>query len=203
MRFNFENIVGRRFILVLMTALLALGMVACGDNDKDGDKENNHSNHVQEDAGNDTGVKPDAAVENDAAVESDAAVETDVPVDTDGKDDTDAEVIPTPLEVEGTWVTEFGDEEITATQWGFSPLVKYDNAKRVAFTLNAADAAYNPGKYGKIVWTPIVDNSFYYCTVEFALDTLADAENSTTPFDATNPDEEGCGTFAWSKLTRK
>lgn len=31
MRITFENFVGRRFILVLLSAILALGMVACGD----------------------------------------------------------------------------------------------------------------------------------------------------------------------------
>lgn len=191
MRFTFENFVGRRFILVLMTALLALGMVACGDDDKDADKDNNHSGHVHEDAGHDTGSKPDVEDETDAADEQ------------DGKDETDADETPEALEVLGSWASEYGDEDITETQWGFYPLVKYDNAERVAYTRSADDAEYNPGKYGKIVWLPIVDDSFYYCTVEYALDTLEDAENSTETADATNPEEEGCGGFPWTKLTRK
>ncbi|SRR5690554_5391158 len=192
MRFTFENIVGRRFLLVLMTALLALGMVACGDDDgKDSNNDKTDVGQVQEDAGQDTGVKTDAADEVDAADEQDT------------EDETDAADVPEELEVLGSWSSQYGDEEITATQWGYSPLVKFDNAERVAYTRSADDAEYNPGKYGKIVWTPLVDDSFYYCTVEYALDTLEEAENSTTAFDATNPDESGCGGFSWTKLTRK
>jgi hypothetical protein len=66
------------------------------------------------------------------------------------------------------------------------------------------DDQYNPSKFTKIVYTEPVDDSFYYCWVEFSLDTLGAAKASQATADASDPDNTGCGgSFPWTKATRK
>jgi hypothetical protein len=59
---------------------------------------------------------------------------------------------------------------------------------------------FNPDTYDRTVWTDLEGGSFYFCTIDYGLDTAEEAEASTTPFDASDP-ENGCGGFPWTKLT--
>jgi hypothetical protein len=112
------------------------------------------------------------------------------------------------IEIAGTWAGEFDDTEvIDSDTWEFSyasaEIVDFDNSKNVAITKNPADAEYDPGKYNKIVWTEPKDGEFYYCTVDFGLDSVAEAKASEAEADETDLDEIGCGGFAWSKLSEQ
>ncbi|MBA2663256.1 MAG: hypothetical protein H0U74_13265 [Bradymonadaceae bacterium] len=108
------------------------------------------------------------------------------------------------IEVSGTWTTSFGGTEIiTAERWDLTDIVTFDNTARWAVTQNDADAEFSPGKFNRFVWTPLVNDSFYYCWADFALDSAELAESSDAEVDATNPDEDGCGGFSWTKMTRQ
>ena len=52
-----------------------------------------------------------------------------------------------------------------------------------------------------IVWTEIDGDSFFYCTVDFGLDSAEDAENTAMSADDTDPENDGCGGFSWTVLT--
>ncbi len=107
------------------------------------------------------------------------------------------------IETYGIWATNFASTStVTGESWDGATIVEYDNAANRAITRNAADASWDPGKYNKIVWTDKgADRSFHYCTVDFGLDTAADAKSSDKTADATDPDNSGCGMFGWTKLT--
>lgn len=109
----------------------------------------------------------------------------------------------TSIAVRGRYTSNFGElEVIDGTQWGFTQLIEFDNATRVAITQNPATDMYNPSKYNRYVWTPkSQDGSFYYCTVDYGLQTVELARSSTKVADATAPMTAGCGGFAWTKLT--
>ena len=64
------------------------------------------------------------------------------------------------------------------------------------------DDEFNPNKYSRYVWTEPTNESFYYCTVDFGLETLDEALMSTTQADPSDPETGGCGGFAWTKLVR-
>lgn len=119
------------------------------------------------------------------------------PESTDPVDETPAEI-----EVAGEWESQFGDKTtITSKKWGVSDIAKYDNDDKWAVVQMPADDEYNPSKFAKIVWTEIVDDSFYECWVTFGKETAEEAEASTETADSTNPDEDGCGGFSWTKMT--
>ena len=102
----------------------------------------------------------------------------------------------------GTYTSSFGDQEvITPWMWGSAKVVEYDNGQRWAVTQNSATAEYNAGKFNKLVWTQPKDGVFYYCWVDFGLDTAQAAKNSDKTADDSNPDESGCGDFSWTKLS--
>ena len=109
------------------------------------------------------------------------------------------------LEVLGTFDTSFGSEEtVTAEAWGSAAIVAFDNDANFAITQNAEDAEFSPSAFNKLVWTePATDGSFYYCTVDFGLETQAAAEASEKTADDSDPDNSGCGGFSWTKLTPK
>lgn len=105
------------------------------------------------------------------------------------------------LEVIGAYGSAFGDETITATKWGATTIVEFDNANNFAITQNTADDMFNPSKFNRIVWTePNDKGSFFYCFVDFGKDTAAEAKQSTETADATDPANGGCGGFAWTAL---
>jgi hypothetical protein len=105
------------------------------------------------------------------------------------------------LEVAGEWKSEFGDQTISVDDWDSAMVVEFDNDENVAFTKNPDDAMYNPGTFGKLVWTEPTDEGFYYCTVDFNLDSLAEAKATEKTADDSDPESMGsCGDFTWTKL---
>ena len=107
------------------------------------------------------------------------------------------------LEVAGEWKGEFADESISDDEWSGTPIVEFDNQDNVAYTQNADDAMFDPSKFNKLVWTEPTDEGFYYCTVDFGLDTLDDAKDSEKTADDAKPGDTGCGMFPWTKLEPK
>ena len=107
------------------------------------------------------------------------------------------------IEVAGSWTGSFGDEVITAAAWNEVPVVEFDNDANVAITKNADDAPFGPGKFNKIVWIEPVGEVFFYCTVDYGLDSAEAAKATAKTADPSDPEKSGCGDFPWSKLTRK
>jgi hypothetical protein len=118
----------------------------------------------------------------------------------------------TGIEIEGTWVSDFGTDVITDEAWssdfGTGPTVSvitdFSNTENVAITRSPDDAEFSPGTYSRIVWTEVSGNSFYNCTVEFGLATEEEAQESEAAPDPSAPEAGGCGdsNFPWTKLSR-
>lgn len=110
-----------------------------------------------------------------------------------------------PLELIGEYADNFdGEQIITASDWNGAAIVEYDNDENVVYTQNADDAMFNPGKFGKTVYTePTKAGEFYFCQIEFAAETLADAKATTNMADDTDLDGHGCSGFSWTKATPK
>lgn len=109
-----------------------------------------------------------------------------------------------PFELVGEYEDNFGGEQIiTETDWNGSAIVGYDNDKNVVYTQFPEDDMYSPSKFAKTVYTEPNDGSFYFCMVEFSLDTLAEAEASEASADDSDPETKGCGDFSWTKATAK
>jgi hypothetical protein len=110
-----------------------------------------------------------------------------------------------PLEIIGEYDDSFmGEQIITADDWNGAAIVGYDNDANVVYTQLPDDDMFNPSKFTKTVYTEPKSGSFYFCQVEFSLDTLADAQASEATADDSNPDESGCGgTFPWTKAIPK
>jgi hypothetical protein len=90
---------------------------------------------------------------------------------------------------------------ITPSFWNSARITDYDNSTNVIYTQNPCDAAWNPGKFSKIVYTEPASGSFYFCTIEYGLGTLEEAQASTKAADSSSPETSGCGPFPWSKAT--
>ena len=114
------------------------------------------------------------------------------------------------IEIVGSWKSNYDAlETIKTTSWSSTAsditttyaVVKFDNEANTAITQNASDASYDPNKFNKIVWTDIVEDTFYYCMTDYSKETLEQAEASSASADASDPDHAGCGDFAWTKLT--
>jgi hypothetical protein len=143
----------------------------------------------------------DAPVANDVATDEVASSDAGFAADSSSADSGDA--MADTIAVAGTWLSNFGGTEtITDQRWSDAIVVEFDNANHVAFTQNPLTATYGPGKFNKLVWTPIAGASFYYCFVDFSLESLAAAKATTKVADASNPDKSGCGGFSWTKLTK-
>jgi len=115
-----------------------------------------------------------------------------------------------PLEIAGTWQNEaFGETDvIDADSWSqdfgtgptVSAIVEFSNSENYAIRKAPHDAAFDPDKFDRTVWTEIDGDSFYYCTPDHGLDTAEEAAASSTAVDADDPDT-GCDGFPWTKLT--
>jgi hypothetical protein len=113
------------------------------------------------------------------------------------------------IEIFGTWSNQFGGTEtIDALSWttvfdsatSVAKVIEFSNEDNEAITQNAADSAFDPSKFNRIVWAD-KDGFVYYCTVDFGLDTLEDARDADTEADASDPDADGCGGNPWTKLS--
>ena len=121
-----------------------------------------------------------------------------------GDDDgDDPGAISSGIEIAGDWKSDFGEETIADNVWGTTPIIRFDNDGNWAITRNADDAEYFPGTFSKIVWTDIIDGGFFYCTVDFGLDSADAAASTAKSADATDPATGGCGDFSWTSLTPK
>jgi hypothetical protein len=110
------------------------------------------------------------------------------------------------FELAGNWESQYGYEAITDAVWKsftLDKVVSFDNTANVAITQNPADATYYPDTFNRIVWTEIVENTFYYCMVDFKLDSAEAAQASTKSADTADLEGKGCGGSAWSKLARQ
>ncbi len=111
------------------------------------------------------------------------------------------------FELEGVWVSEFGEETITQTTWtGYvaQRIARFDNLENVAILQNPPDDAYAPDAFSRVVWTEPEADVFHYCVVAFGHETAEAAEAAPEAnVDRADLDEKGCGGFAWSMLTRK
>lgn len=106
------------------------------------------------------------------------------------------------IELAGVWDGEWdGPTTISASKWGSSSIVKYDNTANWAIVQGAADAEWGANEFTKRVWTDIEDGSFWHCDIEFGKATAAEAEATTNVADASNPAESGCGDFSWTQYT--
>ena len=124
-----------------------------------------------------------------------------------GGDDEDPEVTPDvmqgALEVEGQWGSAFGGvDEIGEGKWGGAAVVEYNNEENWAITQLPETDEFNPSKFNKLVWTEPKDNEFYYCWVDFGLDSAAEAKATDKTADVSKLDD-GCGGFPWTKLSPK
>ncbi|MED5463318.1 MAG: hypothetical protein VX699_01590 [Myxococcota bacterium] len=104
------------------------------------------------------------------------------------------------LEVIGTWASTWGTDIITESSWNAAAIVEYDNVANTAIIQNPEDDEYNPGQFSKLVWTDIVEDVFYYCTVSYGLETVEEASGSENTADVNDLEGSGCGGFAWTKL---
>lgn len=116
-----------------------------------------------------------------------------------------------PLELIGEWESRFGDttyeEVITEDAWGFQAIVEYDNAENIVITQNpdGDDPESFPNTYSRLVYLEPEDDSFYYCTTDFGLETLEEARQAEGVADDSDVETGGCGEgdFPWTKLTKK
>ncbi len=107
-----------------------------------------------------------------------------------------ADFMETDTIADASWVMAFaGDNPFTST----NTVTKFDNAD------NDAILEGDDGTFSRVVWTDIESGSFYSCTADFGLATAEDAEASTKPADASDPESGGCGDsgFPWTKLTKQ
>ena len=112
------------------------------------------------------------------------------------------------IEIAGQWRSNFdADEEISSTSWDFgyyvADLIGFNNAQNVAVTQNPSDAEYDPDKFSRVVWTEPEQGSFYYCTVEFGLESAEEAWASEAVADPTDLDGAGCGGSPWTRLMER
>lgn len=112
--------------------------------------------------------------------------------------DTDVQGV---IEVLGLWADEYGGHtRVTPTSWDTATIVTYDNRANSAVLQNAADDVWNPSKFSKVVWTERAAGEFWFCTVDFGLETALAASATTKTADASSPSTGGCGGFAWTRF---
>jgi hypothetical protein len=104
---------------------------------------------------------------------------------------------------DASWSSQFGDSDPSV-----SKIVEYSNDERSAVILTPDDAAFNPSTYSRFVWTEPAGGSFYYCIAAYGCASAEQAKNgpsddscTLSDVDASDPENAGCGGFAWTKLT--
>lgn len=113
----------------------------------------------------------------------------------------DAGMMMGALEIVGVWANAFGPEDvITEATFNGAAIISYDNAANELVSQNAADDAFNPNLFNKVVWTEPSDGVFHFCTVDFGLDTAEAAQNTPKTADANDLAGAGCGGFPWTRL---
>jgi len=109
-----------------------------------------------------------------------------------------------PIELVGTWTTEFGEETISETRWdGFclQAIARVGNEENVAILETVGGEGCGAG-FSRVIWHEIVADAFDYCTTTYGATTAEEA--ATAPTSAISEDlMTGCGGFPWSHLTKK
>lgn len=119
------------------------------------------------------------------------------------------------LEIGGKWQDDYDTtHDISNQRWftssSFGDVDKsieyYDNDKRYLIWQRPDDDDFNPNKYSKVVWLVAERNlatveKFYYCEIARGSDTFAQAENAPDTSDTSDPENGGCGDFAWTIMT--
>jgi hypothetical protein len=174
----------RTVLMALALCALASAPLGCGDDD-DGDHDHAMGDHDK--AGGGGKGSAGSGASNDAGVSKDA-----------GDSDDDEK-----LEVAGKWMSMFSEDpvEISLEDWDGAEVVAFDNDENEAVTHNPDDAMYSPDTYSKVVWTEPGDDGFYYCIVDFGLESKQAAADSDKVADDSDPENSGCGMFGWTKLT--
>lgn len=123
---------------------------------------------------------------------------------TDAEPPSDAGSALDPLsQIVGTWTSNFGTTEtITTNEWVGYAIVEYDGSARQVIIQSPPDDEYTPNQFHRVVWTPLVANSFHYCWEVFGKETGPDALSDETRANADALDTTGCGGFRWTQLTR-
>lgn len=140
----------------------------------------------------------DAVIANDATTTVDAYVADTSVFDASGDAGADAsEPLPS---IAGLWHDDrFGGTfAIDATNFGS---VRYFALDESAHTLVAETVLMPPlpGElFNKIVWTPIMNGSFYVCLIAPGASTIEDARAVANTTDASDPDSGGCIGNPWS-----
>ena len=94
----------------------------------------------------------------------------------------------------------------SATTYGFkvpgvSYISAYDNETGTIIAQNDASNAYNPDLWSRFDWEYVADK-LWYCQTAYAAES-EEAALATEAADATNPAEEGCGGFSWTRCQTK
>lgn len=220
-----------RTIALFMAMILASSVVACGDDDTTPTDNNTAQDTYDEGDTSDAGHNdPDGNDEDADAGPSDpdgtdATPDADEPdadepdvdepdADEPDADEPDTDTTPDDFELIGVYDSSFGGvETITASTWStasedfptvLTKIDSFDNDENFAVTQNAEDAEYSPDAFNKVVWTePDEVGAFFYCTVDFGLDTAEEAASSEETADASDPATSGCAGFSWTQLTPK
>lgn len=134
--------------------------------------------------------------------------------------------MPEQMELNGTWSDGFSTHSILASRtisggtsgfWnsgGNGTVLEFSNSTRTAYVktgipgwCTGQGAAYpncpcfSAGEcYNRNVWTKS-GGDFYYCQIVYNKSTLDAAKADATTADPSNPSANGCGGFAWSKMT--
>jgi hypothetical protein len=110
----------------------------------------------------------------------------------------------------GEWQTHFGAVERIDMEgwWTFNgpdtfgvEVVWVDDEARVAITRNPEDADFGPGQYNRTVWIDADAGGYWYCVVDFGLESLESAQASDATADPSEPATSGCGGFGWTLLS--
>ena len=129
-------------------------------------------------------------------VEGTTIEDLDVPTD-------DVIETSTDLEIGGLWSDNYGGwTSIDNASWGTKSILEYNNTENWAVTQNAENDEWSPNLFSFVVWTDATeDGQWFHCTVAYDLDSLADALAVEDSSDATDPENGGCGDFAWTAMS--
>jgi hypothetical protein len=114
------------------------------------------------------------------------------------------------ITIAGTWDDDAGDTvTISKKAWvtvngmstSTSAVSAFQNMSFFVVLQSPSNDPTSPNTYSRVLWTPIVSNSFYVCVVESGLSTSAEALMNKTA-DSTDPATKGCNGMPWSKMTK-
>lgn len=160
------------------------------------------------------GCSGDAPAQSDVAegdvIQDDAAGDTrdeDVTDDQGGRQPLAIETVPG-IPLAGEWTDDWdARHSITSARWiqsseyGTSTfeIVEFDIDKRTVIARNSDSNQFSPGLFSRFDWTE-KDGTIFYCNSRFDATSVEEAANQA-PADATDPENGGCVSFAWSRLS--